>query len=118
MYCCSAGNAMTYLKIRTGLTWTFRYLLIRDNSALHARHFGTEYNKKYKLKNFKKQIQHLFVCSLKLSLKRIISNKIGGIVVCCLNDNSTIIIQTLLFCNDIVYFEYIFVIVIKIVQIN
>jgi hypothetical protein len=45
----------------------------RDNSELHVKHFGTEYNKK--------NIQHLFVCSLKLSLKRIISNKIAGFFV-------------------------------------
>ena len=44
----------------------------RDNSELHVKHFGTEYNKK----NI-----HLFVCSLKLSLKRIISNKIAGFFV-------------------------------------
>ena len=32
------------------------------------------------------ELQHLFVCSLKLSLKIIISNKIAGIFVCSLND--------------------------------
>ena len=110
------GQSNDIFKDSDGFNLDISVSIDRDNAVLHVKHFGTEYNKKIYEK--KTQIQHFFACSLKLSLKRIISNKIAGIFACCLNDNSTIIIQTLLFFNDIGYFEYMLVIVIKIIQIN
>ena len=90
------GECNNIFKDSDGFNQDISVSINRDDSALHVRHFGTEYN--IKKKTQKKTKYNIFVC--------------------CLDDNSTIIIQTLLFFNDIVYFEYMFVIVIKIVQIN
>ena len=90
------GECNNIFKDSDGFNQDISVSINRDDSALHVRHFGTEYN--IKNQKTKKTKYNIFVC--------------------CLDDNSTIIIQTLLFFNDIVYFEYMFVIVIKIVQIN